>query len=60
MLTYLGSGFIAGIPARDLDDMEAETFGANNLILSGLYAQAQPETEEPAEPETDEPETEEE
>ena len=37
MLKYLGGGFIPGVPARDLSDQEAEKFGEEGLIKSGLY-----------------------
>ena len=37
MLKYLGSGFIANVPARDLTDGEAKQYGEGRLIASGLY-----------------------
>ena len=38
MLKYIGSGFIVGIPARDLSDEEVENCGgAEFLISTGLY-----------------------
>ena len=36
-LTYLGHGFIAGIPARDLEGDEIEKYGKERLLNSGLY-----------------------
>lgn len=40
---YKGGGFIPGIPARDLTAEEAERYGYELLLASGLY-------EPPAEP----------
>ena len=38
MLKYKGSGFIPGIPARDLSTKEVEKFGGEAvLIASGCY-----------------------
>lgn len=40
MLKYVGGGFYAGVPARDLSDEEVEALGKNKrdaLLLSGLY-----------------------
>lgn len=34
MWKYLGPGFLPGVPARDLSDEEAESYGVEN---SGLY-----------------------
>lgn len=39
MLKYTGSGFIPGIPARDLSTKEVEKFGGEAvLIASGCYS----------------------
>ena len=40
---YKGGGFIPGVPARDLTAEEAERYGPERLLASGLY-------EPPAEP----------
>lgn len=38
MLRYIGKGlFIRDIPARDLTDEEAERYGIEGLVRSGLY-----------------------
>lgn len=37
MLKYTGKGFLIGVPARDLTDKEAERYGRQRLIKSGLY-----------------------
>lgn len=40
-LTYIGDGFLPGVPARNLTEAEVETFGgAPALLASGLYAEA--------------------
>lgn len=36
-MRYTGKGFIAGVPARDLTDEEAERFSRERLLNSGLY-----------------------
>lgn len=41
MLRYIGSGFIPGVPARDLTDEEAARYGQDRLIDSGLYILAE-------------------
>lgn len=42
-LKYVGGGFLAGVPARDLTDEEAEQFGgAKALVASGLYVESKP------------------
>ena len=38
MLKYIGTGFLPGVPARDLSDAEVEQHGGEEtLIASGLY-----------------------
>lgn len=37
-LRYLGGGWIADVPARDLSEAEVEQHGADRLLASGLYA----------------------
>jgi hypothetical protein len=38
MLKYIGTGFIAGIPARDLTDDEVKKYGGVKVLLStGLF-----------------------
>ena len=37
MLKYSGSGFITGVPARDLTEDEVKQYGERRLIASGLY-----------------------
>ena len=38
MLIYKGTGFIVGIPARDLTDEEVKEFGGEKkLLATGLY-----------------------
>ena len=38
MLKYNGSGFLVGIPARDLTDDEVKKYGGTKFLLSlGLY-----------------------
>lgn len=37
MLRYIGKGFIRDIPARDLTEAEAEKYGIEGLVRSGLY-----------------------
>jgi hypothetical protein len=36
-LTYLGGGFLIGVPARDLTSDEVKRYGLDRLISSGLY-----------------------
>lgn len=49
MLRYVGNGFLAGIPARDLTDAEVEQYGgADELLATGLYARAGKPTTEPS------------
>ena len=39
MLKYIGTGFLPGIPARDLTDEEVKKCGGVKFLLStGLYA----------------------
>lgn len=42
MLRYVGNGFLAGVPARDLTDEEAKAFGEEVLTRSGLYETVSP------------------
>lgn len=44
MLKYIGSGFLRGVPARDLKDDEVARYGYSFLVRSGLYV---PEKQEP-------------
>lgn len=37
MLRYVGNGFLAGVPARDLSDEEVKIFDEEVLARSGLY-----------------------
>ena len=37
MLRYLKTGFIAGVPARDLTDEEVKKFGKTHHLKSGHY-----------------------
>jgi hypothetical protein len=45
-LKYIGGGFIAGVPARDLSAEEAAQYGEKELLASGLYVR---EDDHPAE-----------
>lgn len=36
-LRYIGGGFLAGVPARDLSAGEAKIYGLERLLASGLY-----------------------
>lgn len=37
-LKYVGDSFLPGVPARDLDDEEAQLYGGEKaLVASGLY-----------------------
>ena len=49
MWKYLGSGFVMGIPARDLTDEEVEKFGLKRIRATGLYQRIK---EKPVEKET--------
>ena len=42
MLTYVGGGFLRGVPARDLKDEEVRKFGYSYLVRSGLYIPEKP------------------
>lgn len=47
MLKWTGLGFLAGIPARDLEDDEIDMYGGVEYLLeTGLYTH--PEGEKPA------------
>lgn len=37
MYKYIGNGFVAGIPARDLTEEEAERIGVDIIKACGLY-----------------------
>ena len=47
-LRYVGGGFFAGVPARDLTAEEADKFGRAMLLRSGLYVVIEPEKGKPA------------
>ncbi len=36
-LRYVGTAWLPGVPARDLDEAEAKEYGEKELIASGLY-----------------------
>lgn len=41
MLNYIGNGaFIRGVPASNLTDAEADRFGRDSLVRSGLYEES--------------------
>jgi hypothetical protein len=42
MLKYKGGGFIPDVPARDLTDDEANAYGIESLLTSGLYERVEP------------------
>ena len=38
MLKYIGTGFLPGIPARDLNEAEVKKYGGERFLLStGLF-----------------------
>ena len=39
MLKYAGGGYVLGVPARDLSDEEADAYGREALLASGLYVE---------------------
>ena len=45
-LKYLGGGFLPGVPSRDLSSEEANRFGVERLIASGLYEDNYPAPQE--------------
>lgn len=47
-LRYVGASAIDGVPARDLTQEEAEQFGVERLIGSGLYVRVQAKMRGPA------------
>ena len=51
-LRYLGGGFIAGVPSRDLTEEEVSLYDVDRLIVSGLY---EPITPKPVKAEETEP-----
>lgn len=43
MMTYIGDGFLPGVPARDLSEDEVAAYGgAEALLACGLYAADEP------------------
>ena len=48
---YVGDGYLNGIPATDLtaDEIEARGLDPADLLASGLYVEAKPKKDEPAE-----------
>ena len=47
-LIYAGAGFLANIPARNLTRQEAEEYGEEMLLKSGLYTRANPVKAKPS------------
>jgi hypothetical protein len=43
MLKFTRIGFLIGVPARDLTDEEAEKYGRERHIKSGLYKEIAPQ-----------------
>lgn len=39
MLRYTGSGFLPGVPARDLTEDEVKQYGKVRLLRTGLYSE---------------------
>lgn len=39
MLRYTGSGFLPGVPARDLTEDEVKQYGRARLLRTGLYSE---------------------
>ena len=37
MLKYNGSGFVRGVPSRDMTEQEAEKYGIGRLLKSGAF-----------------------
>ena len=37
MMKYIGGGYLAGVPARDLTADEVRKYGRERLLKSGLY-----------------------
>jgi hypothetical protein len=50
-LIYKGKGFIVKVPSRDLTEEEAQKFGKQRLIETGLYQDPNPPQPPPAEEE---------
>ena len=48
-LIYVGGGYFAGVPARDLTEEEADRYGREKLLRSGLYVEAEQSKPKPAE-----------
>ncbi len=46
MLKYIGPGWLPGVPARDLHADEAEQFGREFLLSTGLYVHEDEEVDE--------------
>ena len=59
MLKYIkGSGFIAGIPARDLSDEDVKLYGGvRALVATGLYEQERKSYKPPTENKLETPES---
>ena len=51
-MKYKGSGFIHGVPNRDLTDFEVEIFGIDRLRASGLYEEVKKSKPKKAKPVT--------
>lgn len=50
-LKYIGRAWLPGVPARDLSEEEAEQYGIDYLINSGLYEKVGRPKEPDIEPE---------
>lgn len=48
-LIYNGGGYLVGVPARDLTELEALVLGRERLIASGLYSEPVKEKPKPVE-----------
>ena len=49
MLKYIGGGFLANVPARDLSDDELKKYDKGELLKSGLYVEEKKKKEKPVE-----------
>lgn len=45
-MKWNGSGFLTGVPARDLKPAEVKRYGKKRLLKSGLYYEAKINTEQ--------------